>query len=197
MEVLIALVVLTLIFVFVSGDVMAISHGDKATDQSLEITAANYYLGFMKADPAFWSPDWSTGPVDACDDQLPPYTDSYPSPPAQANWHDYAYCPQAPAFTNPAPNASPESVQYMWNVTQRPDDLNVADLTVWIRRDAGSPIFEYHGLRYLTPSVQTATPYPTPTPTSSPTGPPSPTPTPSPTIKPPPTPTPSPTPIGV
>jgi prepilin-type N-terminal cleavage/methylation domain-containing protein len=208
-EVLIALLILTVLFVFVSGDLAAITSGDSAADQTLEISAANYYLGIMKSDPNFWATDWGTGQNDPCGNQLFPYIDVYPSPPATPapdQWHQFQYCSTDGAFKDP--NGQPETFQYMWNATPDTNDpLYQADLTIWIRRDAASKVFEYHGIRYRTPTLQTPPPYPTatPAPTGSPTTPPSPTPkpsaTPRPTPKPtpshPPTPKPSPTPIGV
>lgn len=199
-EVLVALVILTVIFVFVTGDMTAISHQDKAADQTIEISAANYFLGFMKSDSNFWAPDWGTGPSDLCKNPLGPYTDTYPSPPAQPAWRDFVYCDQEPAFAEPGPSASPLAFQYMWSASQRVGNTDAADLTVWVRRDASSPIFEYHALRYRSASVNPPTPYPpSPTPNPSPTTPPSPGPSPSPHPTPsrPPTPTPTPPPFGI
>jgi hypothetical protein len=201
-EVLMALLMMTVIFVFITGDMMAISHQDKATDQTVEIAGANYYLGIVKSDPGFWLPDWGTGPQDACGDQLPPYTDAYPSPPAQPQWHDFLFCEHAPAFVDPnSSSPAPITMQYMWNVAQRPD-VNAADLTVWIRKDGSSPVYEYHALRYHVPQVIPPSPYstgasPSPSPEESASPPGSPTPGPSPTPTRPPTPTPSPTGWGV
>lgn len=202
------MVIMTIIFVFISGDMMAISHEDKATDETVEIAAANYYLGIMKSDPAFWTNIGNNaGPVDACNNNLPPYVDTFPTPPAQPTWHNFQFCALAPAFEDPnAASPAPLAIQYMWSAAPRDND-NAADLIVWIRRDGSSPVFEYHGLRYRSPGLESPIPYPTetpsprgsPTPTPSPTVRPSvsPTPTHAPTPTPPPTPTPSPTPVGV
>lgn len=207
-EVLVAIVVLTIVFMLISSDMMALSHSDKAADETVEIAAANYYLGFMKTDQNFWqNVALGTGPTDDCGNQLGPYTNTYPSPPAQAQWNDFQYCQGAPAFVNPNdPSPQPETMQYMWSATQRLTDPNVADLTVWVRRDASSPVYEYHAMRYLSPSLVSPSPYasspgsPSPTPTVTPTppgSPPPPTPTPKPTPSHSPTPKPSPTPIGI
>jgi prepilin-type N-terminal cleavage/methylation domain-containing protein len=199
-EVLVAMVVLTILFVFVTGDLMAVSHGDKATDQTVEIAAANYYLGIMNGDPEFWDHvGTGSGPTDPCGQSLPSYTDSFPSPPAVPNWNQFQYCAAAPAFISPQDESSPQpiTIEYMWSAAIRPSDSNAADLTIWIRRDGSAPVAEYHALRYRSPSLESPTPYPTPTPSASPSSSPTIAPSPRPTPSRPPTPTPSPTPIGI
>jgi hypothetical protein len=216
-EVLMAIAVLSVVVVFITADLMNLARSDSATDRTLEISSANYFLGVMKSDPGFWSTDWSGGPTEPCLAPLGPYTDTGPSP--SPSWHALpappAGCPAYP-FSDaggPQPIASGESpapavgntVEYMWNASEHQGDPFAADLTVWVRRDDSSPSFEYHAIRYEYPSTQT----PTPEPSASPTGTPSPGPSITPGSPPPsqqphspppthsPTPKPSPTPIGI
>ena len=96
-EILIAVSILTIIFLFVAQALVASSRtlsldAGKAT----QIAAANYYLGLMKSDAEFWTDEsfgfGTGGAVDVCGNQLTPYNDVYPSPPAVPNWHPAPAC---------------------------------------------------------------------------------------------------------
>lgn len=218
-EVLIAIALITIIFVFITGDLTNLTNTGRVADRTIEISASDYLLGVMKSDPNFWQTDWQTGPGQQCLAALGPYTDAGPGP--NATWHSMpspaAGCSPLPFTDQGAPqpvasNATPappvgDTIQYMWNVAEHQGDPFAADLVVWVRRDASSPFVEYHSLRYEWPGSNTPTPTPAPTPTtppptSTPTScpnctPPPPTPTPKPTPPHSPTPKPSPTPVGV
>jgi hypothetical protein len=181
-EVIVAIALLSVIVVMITADLTNITKADSAADRSIEISSANFLLGVMKADPGFWHGpnggiDWSTGPDDSCYGTLGPYTDSGPSP--SPSWHTIpspqpncsfpfsdAGAPQQ-GEPNPSTSAAPvgDLVQYMWNASEHNGDSNAADLTVWVRRDAGSPIYEYHAIRYTSPPEALpsgATPPPSP-----------------------------------
>ena len=218
-EVLIALAILTIIAVFITGDLTNMTRVDRATDRTVEVSAANYLINVMQTDPGFWTGvdnghDWSSGPAGTCFAGLAPYTDPGPSPsPGDTpNWHDMptsapADCP--PAFTDqgapqsysanglsgsPAPVGN--TVQYMWNVTNHVPsgdvnpDPNAADLTVWVRRDASAPVFTFHAIRYEYPAPVSPSPLGAGSPSPNGTTPPPHTPNPG-ASKPAPTPTPT------
>jgi Tfp pilus assembly protein PilV len=212
-EVLVATVVLTIAFLFVSGDMIASTQAEKqAANRGIQISMGNYFVDYMRQDSNFWSASEQTGGVwsgspgtDPCGTALPAYGDTITSP----TWHPVPTC-----ITGPFANvASHGTYEFMWNATERAD-TNAADLTVWIQAQTasgnGSEIFELHQLNRNDPTLNMAgvtpppvSPTPTPTPTPSHTATPSPTPTPShtatatpsPTPTPTKTPTPSPTPI--
>jgi pilin/secretion family protein with methylation motif len=208
-EVLVAIGILSVIVVFVTADLSNVARLDHATDRSVEVSAANFLLGVLKSDANFWQKDWNSGPSDACLAPLGPFTDTGPSP--SPNWHPMPQappnCPAYPFTEAGAPQSYPSggtmapaignTIQYMWNVSEHGTDPWAADLTVWVRRDEGAPIFAYHAIRYQYPNAYEPSPIGTVTPTPSPTPTRSPQPTPSPKPSRPPTPTPSPTPIGV
>ncbi|HET9341349.1 MAG TPA: prepilin-type N-terminal cleavage/methylation domain-containing protein [Candidatus Eremiobacteraceae bacterium] len=184
-EVIVAIAILSVIVVMITADLTNITKADSAADRSIEISSANFLLGVMKADPGFWKGpnggvDWDTGPDDSCYVALGPYTDSGPSP--APSWHSipppqpgcsFPYSDVgAPQQGEPNQGASPapvgDEVQYMWNASEHNGDPNAADLTVWVRRDTGSPIYEYHAIRYTSPPAGTPSgPTPTPNPTRS------------------------------
>lgn len=176
-EVLVAIALLSVIVVMITGDLTNITKTDSAADRSIEISASNFLLGVMKSDPGFWdmgpggSIDWAQGPNDPCYIALGPYTDTGPS--SAARWHtiptprpdcQFPFSDVGAAQQGtPDPNASAapvgDEVQYMWNAQFHNGDTNAADLTVWVRRDPSAPVFEYHAIRYVSP--------PEPGPTSS------------------------------
>lgn len=170
-EVLVAIALLAVIVVMITGDLTNITKTDSAADRSIEISSASFLLGVMKSDENFWTGsasggvDWNTGPSDTCYSDLGPYTDPGPSP--SPNWHTMP-TPQpncAPAFQDqgapqqgepdPGSSAAPvgDVVQYMWNAQFHNGDTNAADLTVWVRRDPGAPVYEYHAIRYTSPAA--------------------------------------------
>jgi prepilin-type N-terminal cleavage/methylation domain-containing protein len=200
-EVLVALIILAVIFVFVSGDLAAVGSQNWATNDSLDVSAADYYLGIMKSDPQFWDTDWTQDQTDACGNDLGAYDDVYPTAPATPDptqWKTFTYCGETDSFFSAETPLQGETFQYMWQAAQDPSDFNQADLTVWVRHDPDSAVYEYHAIRYRTPTLVSPTPYnaptPTATPSSGPTSPTSPTPPPTPTAKPSATPTAKPTP---
>ncbi|HXW51925.1 MAG TPA: hypothetical protein VEJ41_08035 [Candidatus Acidoferrales bacterium] len=205
-ETLVATVVLTLAFLFVSGDMIASTQTEKeASNRGYAISMGNYLIDTMREDANFWNEQtggvWaSPAPgTDPCGNPWPPYNDNITTP----TWHPMPTCVTGP-FANVAAHGT---YAYMWNATEQSGDSNAADLSVWIEdntlSDTGTPeVFELNqlnrndptlNLEGVTPPAPPASITPTPTPTPSPTPKPSPTPTPSPTPKPSPTPTPSPT----
>ena len=211
-EVLVATVVLTLAFLFVSGDMIASTQAEKqAANRGIAISMGNYLLDYMRQDGLFWSEqsggNWTVAPTvnQLCGTAWTSYNDSISAP----TWHLVPTCAGSP-FAQVSQHGT---YYYMWNATEQ-TDINAANLTVWIESltasNGGTPeIFEMHQLNRNDPSLNMAgvtppavspspavspTPTPSPTPTRSPTPRPSPTPTPSPTPRPSPTPTPSPTP---
>jgi hypothetical protein len=167
-ELLIAIALLSIIVVFITGDLTNITQADAAGDRSIEISAANFLLGVMKSDPTFWSNgnDWGSGSGDQCYNGLGPYDDPGPSDPTR--WRTIPLAPPAVPcaplpFTDPgAPQQGQPSngsgpvgdiVQYQWSAQEHNNDPDQADLTVWVRRDAGSPVFEYHSIRYTSPGT--------------------------------------------
>lgn len=180
-EVLVAIALLSVIVVMITGDLTNITKTDSAADRSIEISGANFLLGVMKADPGFWNfgsggNDWRNGPDDPCYNALGPYTDTGPNP--SQTWHtiptpqpgcSFPFTDQgAPQQGEPGVTESPapvgDTIEYMWNASEHNGDPNAADLTVWVRRDAGAPIFEYHAVRYTTPQAAAPTgPSPSPT----------------------------------
>ena len=206
-EILIAVALMLLIFLFLTADLIQSSQAQNlASNHTQTIRVANALLGVMKGDQDFWkSPDWSQGPqggaeTDPCLNAYPPYTDtmSVPSP----SWHPVC----AAAFTELA--GAGVQAQYLWNAQVQAGDANVAQLTIWVmtNENGRNDVYELHETRantapapvwsaVLPPASPTAPPTsPVPT-TPPPSG--TPTPKPSPTATPSKTPKPSPTPTGV
>lgn len=187
-EVIVAIALLSVIVVMLTGDLTNVRKTDSAADRSIEISAANFLLGVMKADPGFWTGsnggvDWNVGPDDpTCYAVLGPYTDPGPGNLASPSptWHSMPSpsptCPLpftdagAPQQGQPNPGASTspvgDTIQYMWNAKEHNGDPNAADLTVWVRRDDGAPVYEYHAIRYTSPPAKAPT-GPTPSPGQS------------------------------
>lgn len=182
-EVIFAIAILSVVVVMITGDLTNITKTDSAADRSIEISASNFLIGVMKSDTGFWtgSPsggvDWNIGPAGSCYSQLGAYTDQGPG---QSTWRDmptpssncdFPYGDQgAPQQGQPIPGQSPapvgDTVQYMWNAQEHNGDPNSADITVWVRRDPGAPVFEYHAIRYTSPAAEEPTgPTPSPPPT--------------------------------
>ncbi|MGI8738045.1 MAG: hypothetical protein DLM53_09915 [Candidatus Eremiobacter antarcticus] len=208
-EILIAVTLLLMIFLFLTGDLIQSSQAENvAATRTESISAANYLLGVMRQDPIFWS-DWNTGPgtTDPCGNPWPPYTDSIT---AQGGWH------QAPACLPNGVNAGafPDLIgvsafQFKWKAQQQgsPPDPRVAELTTWVLVNEGGrqDIYELHSTRGnistpaspagILPPTPTPPPCTQPCPSTSPSPPGSPTPRPSPsptgTKKPKPSPKPS------
>ncbi len=219
-EILVALGIMTFIFVFITSDLIQSSGAENfASDHTQSIIAANYLLGVVKGDGEFWNPDWASGPQtlgvltqDPCGVDYPAYTDSISAP----TWH--------PLCTSTFPELQGPGVhpQFMWNVQYQNGDQNIAQITVWVMTDEGNraDIYEIHATRMNTAPAPTwpgklpPTPPPaggssspcmtncntggkTPPPTVTPKPKPSPTAKPSPTPTPSPSPKPSPKPTGI
>jgi type II secretory pathway pseudopilin PulG len=207
-EILVAVALLLIVFLFVTGDLIQSSQAENVSaTRSESMDAANFLLGVMRSDPNFWSTDWNIGPAgqDPCGNNYPPYTDDITSP----NWHPAPACTPAPGIQGAFPDMVGTPVfQYMWNAQEQGADPYLAQLTVWVQVQEGGRVnvYELNSTRsnILTevansPVLPTKQP-PTPTPTPSPTVAPSPTPkttTPPPTATPKPTSTPVPTPTPV
>lgn len=196
MEILIAVSILTIIFLFIAESLIASSRSlNLNAENSTEIAAANYYLGLMKSDGDFWSNFTSGGPVDLCNNTLTPYDDSFPSPPATPNWHPAPACSANPVPQGD-PNHSISRVDYMWSASPNPNNGFAEDLTVWLKTSdaTGDHVYVTHSIRYQDPAPGSppvpspSAPEPSPSPSSGP-----PSPTPPPTAHP----SPSPTPIGI
>jgi len=204
-EVLIAVALMTFIFIFITAELIATSQAENlASNHSQTIAASNQLLGVIKGDGSFWATgDWAAGPLfgtekDGCGKNYPGYTDTITSP----SWHPLC------GITFPELNGAAVVAQYMWNAQIQGGDPNIAQLTLWVMTDEGgrNDIYELHGTRMKTapaPSYSAvlpvqSSPPPSTAPPSVPSIPPtSPTPKPSPTSKPSPSPKPSPTPTGI
>ena len=158
-EVLVATVVLTLAFLFVSGDMIASTQAEKqAANRGIAISMANYFIDTMRDDGNFWneqtSGTWSTAHSgnDACGNAWPTYTDD----PATPTWHAVPTCVGGP-FANVSAHGT---YQYMWQAKEQ-TDTNAADLTVWIQSvsvsGGGTPeVFEIHQLNRNDPTLNLA-----------------------------------------
>src|SRR5579872_5865355 len=125
-EVLIAVALMTLIFLFLTFDLLRSTQaGSLASNHTQTMTAANYLYSIVKGDPNFWTPDWGAGPgQDPCKNSFAPYTDSILTP----TWH--------PLCTATFPELAGSGVHaaYMWNA-QLTADPNVATVTIWVETD--------------------------------------------------------------
>jgi hypothetical protein len=190
LEVMVALVLLVLVFIFVAEQMMASSWAQsKSAQRSSNITAANYLMAMMHADPNIWNLTTADVPQDPCRNNLTQINDV--GPPG-GTWHSLPPC-------NLGPSES-VNLQYQWAMSHIVGTS--AELTVWVQSTEDGKIdqYEIHGFTHNTPPVNyssTATPTPIPSPTAPPTTPPPtppPTPTPAPTATPVPTMTPRATP---
>src|SRR5579872_4896090 len=77
-EVLIAMALMLLIFLFLTADLIQSSQAENlASNHSGTVAAANYLLGVMRTDSNFWG-DWASGPsapAEPCGGTWAPYTD--------------------------------------------------------------------------------------------------------------------------
>jgi type II secretory pathway pseudopilin PulG len=209
-EILVAVTLLLMIFLFLTGDLMQSSQAENvAATRTESISASNYLLAVMRQDTNFWS-DWNTGPagLDPCGNLWPPYTDSITT---QGGWHNAPAC--LPNGSNAG--AFPDLIgvtafQFKWNAKNQgsPPDPRVAELTTWVLVNQGGRqnIYELHGTRGniaapaspagILPPTATPTSCQQPCPSMSPSPPPSPTPRPSPSPRGSGTPKPTPKPSG-
>ena len=218
-EVLISISLLTLVFLAVTENMIAASLAvRKASQHSLAISTANYYLGLMQDEPKLWNLalyDGAPGPtpVDPCGNALSPvHLDQGPT--KGGTWRNTPDCSKLPE------GMTASGVQYQWYINFV--NGTSANLVVWVK--VGVPgsnrvdLYEVNGFSHSPPNgailvtappqytpPPTAPPTPPPTDTPPPTAPPSPGDTPSaaptdapteppPTEPPSPTPTPAPTP---
>ncbi len=199
-EVLVAVALLTIIFLFITSDLLQASQAENVSATRTEsMDAANYLLGVMRTDQNFWSGaggnDWAAPGLgnDPCGNAFPPYTDKITAP----TWHPAPAC--TPNGSNPGifPDmVGQQTFQYMWNAQNQGGSPTTAQLTVWVQVEEGGRVNVYelnstkgniHVQPTNTPVLPTPTPkVTTPPPTHTPTPPP-----PSHTPTPPPTPTPS------
>jgi type II secretory pathway pseudopilin PulG len=193
-EVLVAIALLVLVFLFVAENMIASSWAEsKAAQRTANISSANYLLAILHGDPTLWS-KYPDTPKDACGNSMTPVDDS--GPPG-GTWH-------APPACNLAPQVL-QGVQYQW--MQTTPNLDASEVTIWVQSTIGGKVdrYELHSFTHQTPTfktLQTPPPSPsivpsTPPPSTPPPSPHSPTPSPSPTSPPPSTPPPTATPIGV
>ena len=184
-EVMVAIALLTLVFLLVSQDMIAtVNAQGQAGTNSVAVSQANYLLSVVQADSGgnFWSsgPPWSGYSPTASCGAMPQMNGSYVKPP-----------PNGPD-TNPwqalPTNCGNNNLEFMWAATQSPTDTNAANIQIWVKtangvyESTGMAARQPPGLNYGTAPTKSPTPKPSPTPTPSPTPKPSPTPTPSPTI---------------
>ena len=162
-EVMVAIVLLVLIFIFVGQNMVASSWAtSKASQRSMDISAANYFMGVMYGDGSLWG-TYPDSPKDPCGNTLTPVTD--PGPMSGGGWHTPPTCNLAPAEV--------AQVQYQWLQTVPVEDSS--DLTVWVRStiDGKVDTYEMRGHTHSVPTqltLATPPPSPTPTPTPTPTG---------------------------
>ena len=181
-EVMVAMVLLVLIFIFVGQNMVASSWAtSKSSQRSMDISSANYFMGVMYGDGQLWG-GYPDTPKDPCGNALTPVTDAGPT--NGGAWHTPPACNLAPAEI--------AQVQYQWAETV--PFQQSAELTVWVRSTVGNMTDQYE-MRGYTHSIPTQLTLATPPP--SPTATPVPTPTPVPTATPVKTPTPVPTPTPV
>jgi hypothetical protein len=187
-EVLVALVLLVLVFIFVADQMIASSWAaSKSSQRTANITSANYMLSLMHGS-ALWAspaPVIPAIPNDPCGHPMTPVNDGGPG---IGVWHTPPVCPLNP------PELS--NIEYQWAMTGV--NLDSAQLTVWVRStvDGKVDMYQLHAFTHQTPTQLTlATPPPSPTPTPTPAPTPTHTPTPSPTATPTATPVPTPTPV--
>jgi hypothetical protein len=213
MEVYVAIALLLLIFLSISGDLIQSSWAENVSaTRSESMDAANFLLDVMRSDPNFWNGpggnDWAIGPGgnDPCGvNTYPPYTDDINAP----TWHPAPAC--TPSGSNPG--VFPDLVgapvfQYMWDAQEQQGDPDLAQLTVWVQVQEGNRlnVYELNSTRTNVKAVATnagvlptpppASMTPTPTPSSS-SGSHPPTPTPKPTASSTPKPSPSPKPSPI
>src|SRR5215468_2864101 len=123
LEVLVAVVLLVLVFIFIADQMIASSWAQsKSSQRTLNITAANYLLQLLHGSPLWASPApvVPDTPKDACGVAMTPVND--PGPGA-GTWHPINAC----AFTPPGL----QNVQYQWAMTNI--NLDSAQLTVWVQ----------------------------------------------------------------
>src|ERR1022692_227723 len=96
-EVLVALVLLVVIFVFVAENMIATSWGEsKASQRTQNISASNYLFAVMHGDPNLWAKGaYPDTPSDACGQPMTPVNDAGPT--MGGMWHTPPACPLEPA----------------------------------------------------------------------------------------------------
>src|SRR5215470_7621753 len=90
LEVLVAMVLLVLVFIFVAENMIASSWaGSKSAQRSEDISAANYFMALMSGDGKLWS-SYPDTPVDVCGNAMSPVTDVGPA--SGGAWHNAPAC---------------------------------------------------------------------------------------------------------
>ncbi len=218
LEVLVAVTLLTLVFLLVSQDMIAtVGAQSQAGSNSVAVSEANYLLSTVQNDASnFWNySNWSNYAPAATCGSFPVMNGAYVKPPPNGpDTNDWQTLPSSCGNNN---------LEFMWAATQNPNDTNAATIQIWVKTGTApdAQVYELNGLNANQPPAlnygtappisplptatptpkpsptptpsKAPTPTPSPTPTKTATPKPSPTPTPSPTAKPSPTPTPSPT----
>ncbi len=134
-EVLIAMALMLLIFLFLTADLIQSSQAENvASNQSSSTAVANYLINLMKADGNFWNEaNWTVAPQpdgnakDPCGNAWPSYSDNILAP----TWH--------PGCASLFPELAGTGVNYnfMWNAVNQSGDPDAATLTVWVMTDEG------------------------------------------------------------
>ena len=134
LEVLVAVTLLTLVFLLVSQDMIATSVAQSdAASSTVAVGEGNYLLSQMQNDSNFWSevnPAPSSTPgmgQNDCGTPVPAYSDTYTKPAPGATdgnaWHTPGVEIQCHGSTN--------SLPYLWAATVRNNDTHAADISVW------------------------------------------------------------------
>ncbi|MBV8223297.1 MAG: hypothetical protein JO293_08035, partial [Candidatus Eremiobacteraeota bacterium] len=84
-EVLVAVVLLVAVFIFVAEQMIASSWAEsKASQRSVNVTAANYFLAIMHGEPNIWKNQTADVPRDPCNNPMTPFNDGGPG---VGTWH--------------------------------------------------------------------------------------------------------------
>src|SRR5580704_11821789 len=148
LEVLVAVTLLTLVFLLVSQDMIATSVAQSdATSSTVAVGEGNYLLSQMQNDSNFWSevnpaPSMTPGVgMNSCGTPMPAYSDTYTKPATNATdgngWHAGDQTIQC--------NGSTNSLPYMWSAAVRGTDTHAANVTVWV--NTGNGVYEVHGMK--------------------------------------------------
>src|SRR5579862_7463463 len=132
LEVLVAVTLLTLVFLLVSQDMIAtVGAAGQAGTNSVAVSEANYLLSTVRNDSTFWQQsNWSGwGPNPTCG-QFPVMNGSYTKPPANGpDTNDWQAIPAGCGNNN---------LEFMYSATQSPTDTNAANIAIWIKTANGA-----------------------------------------------------------
>src|SRR5579872_4718586 len=148
LEVLVAVALLLLIFLFVTEDLIGSSDAENVSATHSEAdSAANYFVGVMHQDPNFWSAgEWASGngQNDPCGNPWPAYNDSILNP---GGWHPGPACTPGPGVEGAFPDLiGVQSFEFKWLAKTQAGDPRTAELTTWVKVAMGNrqDIFEMH-----------------------------------------------------